>query len=521
MRITWSEYGERVRRIAGALAALGVDRGDTVGLLLGSRPEATLVDAAAIHLGAVCVSLYVSAPAATHAYVLTDTDARVLVTETALASGVPALRRACPRLEHVLCVDGEDGAMVRVDAVDPHPGFDFDAHWRAVRPDDPAALLYTSGTTGAPKGVVHTHATSLAIVSAFAAGLPRTSEPVSRVAFIPLGHAGERHAGHYRAMCCGSTATFCADPAQLPDVLRETRPTFLLAPPGVWERLAGAVESDEPPALRRALARVRALRAGEVVTAPAAADVRRLTELRARAGLDRLTQAAITGAPPGEPLLELLHALGVPLVEVYALSETLVTMTGPGPADIDTKGTPVAATTVRLAGDGEVLVRSASATPGYHRRPAQTAALIDPDGWLHTGDLGEIDARGRLRVLGRRDERMISTHGHNIDPAPIEAAIKAESSLIAHVCAIGDRRPYVVALITLHRPDGGPDVSRPIDDAVRRANEKLTGPARVRRHLVLADVWTPGSDELTPTHKLRRSAIHTRHADQIAALYDD
>ena len=218
-------------------------------------------------------------------------------------------------------------------------------------------------------------------------------------------------------------------------MLRETRPTFLLAPPGVWERLAGAVESDEPPALRRALARVRALRAGEVVTAPAAADVRRLTELRARAGLDRLTQAAITGAPPGEPLLE-------PSCTRSASRWWRSTPSArrwspcyrPRPGRHRHRGRPpVAATTVRLAGDREVLVRSASATPGYHRRPAQTAALIDPDGWLHTGDLGEIDARGRLRVLGRRDERMISTHGHNIDPAPIEAAIKAESSLIAHV----------------------------------------------------------------------------------------
>jgi long-subunit acyl-CoA synthetase (AMP-forming) len=464
--------------------------------------------------------LYVSAPSATHAYVLTDTDAHVLVTETALAAGVPALRRACPRLEQVLCVDGDGEALARLHAVEPEAGFDFDAHWRAVRPEDPAALLYTSGTTGAPKGVVHTHANSLALLAAFGAGLPRSSEPVSRVAFITFGHAGERYAGHYRAMICGSTATFCPDPAQLPDVVREARPTFLLAPPGVWERLAGTAASGEPPALRRTLARVRALRAGEPVTAPAPADARRLTKLRARAGLDRLTQAVITGAPPAEPLLEVLHALGVPLVEMYALSETLVSMTGPGPADIGTKGTPLAGTTVRLAGDGEVLVRSASSTPGYHRRPAQTAALIDPDGWLHTGDVGEIDARGRLRVLGRRDERMINTLGHNIDPAPIEAAVKAESPLVAHVCAIGDRRPHVVALITLHRPPSDPDVFATIDDAVRRANEKLTGPARVCRHFVLTDVWTPGGGELTPTLKLRRGAVHTRYAEQIAVLYD-
>ena len=484
VRITWGEYGARVRRLAGALAALGVGRGDAVGLLLGSRPEAALVDAAAIHLGAVCVSLYAAAPVATHAYVLTDTEARVLVTETAFAHEVPALRRACPLLEQVLSVAGDGAGTVPLDAVDPAADFHFDAHWRAVSPEHPAALLYTSGTTGAPKGVVHTHGTSVAIMPVLEAGLPPTQEPVTRVAFIPFGHAGERYAGHYRGMCCGATATYCADPARLPEVLREARPTFLLGPPGMWEQLAGVGSAVE-------------------------------------AGLDRLTQAVVTGASPGVPLLERLHALGVPLVELYALSEALCTMTRPGAADIGTSGVPLPGTTVRLAPDGEVLVRSVTATRGYYRRPAQTAALIDADGWLHTGDVGEIDEEARLRVLGRRDERMINALGHNIDPGPIETAVKAECPLIAQVCAIGDLRPYVVALVTLEGPADDPAALGAVDQAIRRANRKLTGPARIRRHLVLPDAWRPGGDELTPTMKLRRSAIHARYATQIAALYDN
>jgi long-chain acyl-CoA synthetase len=478
VRITWGEYGERVRRLAGALAALGVGRGDAVGLLLGSRPEAALVDAAAIHLGGVCVALYVAAPTATHAYVLADTDARVLVTEHAFAGAVPTLHRNCPDLEHVLYVDAEPA----LDAVKPPAGYDFAAAWRAVAPVDPAALLYTSGTTGAPKGVVHTHRNSVALVAAFSAGLPPTTEPVTRVAFIPFGHAGERYAGHYRAMLCGSTATFCADPAQVPEVLREARPTYLLAPPGVWERLAAAGSASE-------------------------------------AGLERLTQAVVTGAPPGVPMVRRLQDLGLPLVELYALSEVLCTMTRPGPGDLGTCGVPLPGTTVRLADDGEVLVRSVSATRGYHRRPAQTAALIDIDGWVHTGDVGEIDA-GRLRLLGRRDERMVSALGHNLDPAPIEAAVKAECPLVAHVCAIGDRRPHVVALVTVNGDRDDPATLAAVEDAIGVANAKLSGPARIRRHAVLSVAWTPGGDELTPTMKLRRRAIAARYAGQIEALYD-
>jgi long-chain acyl-CoA synthetase len=465
VRVTWAGYAERVRAAAGALAALGVGPGDTVGLLLTSRPDVAWVDAAAVHLGAACVSLYLAAPPATQAYVLEDTRARVLVTEAALAGRVPGLRRACPRLEHVLSVDEDMPA--------PPPGFDFDEAWRSVSPDDTAVLLYTSGTTGAPKGVVHTHANVLRVFAALGAALP-APEPLDQVAFIPFAHAGERCMGHYRAMIEGATTTFCPDPAQLGPVLAEARPTFLFAPPGVWERVGGAP------------------------------------------GLDRLQQAVVCGAPASRELLDSLVARGLPVIDMYASTELTPVTATRSRDDLGTVGTPLPGVSVRIGADGEVQVKTLTVTPGYLRRPEQTAALLGADGWAHTGDGGEIDEQGRLVLRGRIDERMINVFGHNLEPDPIEAAIKAESPELGHVCVFGDRRPYVVALMTV----GSADAAE-VSAAIERANARLPEPARIRRHVVLDDVWSPGGEELTPTMKLRRHAIAGRYADEIERLYSD
>jgi long-subunit acyl-CoA synthetase (AMP-forming) len=210
--------------------------------------------------------------------------------------------------------------------------------------------------------------------------------------------------------------------------------------------------------------------------------------------------------------------LGVPFFELYAATEVPpITTSRPVREDIGTVGRPLPGVELRLADDGEILVRHPGRPPGYHRRPAQTAALLDADGWARTGDLGSLDAAGRLRLGGRRDERFANAFGHNIDPARIEAGLRAESPLIAQACVIGDRRPHLVALLTLapgaDRDDGA------VAAAVARANAKLPEPGRIRRFRVLEDTLEPGGDELTPTLKLRRSAIHSRYADAIEALY--
>ena len=220
--------------------------------------------------------------------------------------------------------------------------------------------------------------------------------------------------GHYRGMICAATTTFCADPASLPTVIRDARPSYLFGPPAVWQGVAAAaaagIDDETRTALARSLESVRATRRGESPAPLAPGERALLAGLRARAGLDRLAQPFVSAAPPPPQLLEALHALELPVREVYALSELPpITMTDADPLDIGSVGRPLPGVQVRLGEDGEVLVRHPAASSGYHARPAQTAALFDADGWAHTGDLGSFDERGRLALRGRRDERIISS----------------------------------------------------------------------------------------------------------------
>ena len=235
--------------------------------------------------------------------------------------------------------------------------------------------------------------------------------------------------------------------------------------------------------------------------------------MRARLGLDRVDQPFVSAAQSAPAMLQDIHALGVPLMNTYALTELpLNTITRPHPGDIGTAGHPLPGVEVRLGGDGEVLVRHHARSAGYHRRPAQTAAMFDAEGWAHTGDVGLFDAQGRLVLDGRRDERFATAYGTNIDPVRIETALRAECPSIAQACVVGDGRPYLVALITIEGDLAATAAG------VERVNAQLPETGRVRRYVVLEDTWAPGGDELTPTLKLRRNAAQARYADHIEAL---
>ena len=410
-----------------------------------------------------------------------DAGARVLVTERALADRAAGLRRACEALEHVVGVDGSAPGVTALEDVAAEPAIAFEATWAAIRPDDVLTLMYTSGTTGAPKGAAYTHGAMAQVGACLDASLPPLDD-VRGVAFIPFAHAGQRAAGHYFGMVRASTTTFCADPMLLPAVVAEARPTSLLAPPGLWARLAAGL-----------------------------ADGATL----ARLGLDRLVQPIVTGAPSPPGLLERLHSVGVPVMNMYALTEVPpVAITTTDPADIGTAGAPLRGVEVRLADDGEILVRHPGASSGYHGRPAQSAALFDPDGWAHTGDLGRVDDKGRLTITGRRDEQIVTSLGTNIDPVAVEQAVILECPQIAHACVIGHGREHLVALINVPEAEDAT-----VAAAVERVNERLPETGRIRRFCVLREPWRPGGGEMTPTMKLRRKAIHSRYADEIAAMY--
>jgi long-subunit acyl-CoA synthetase (AMP-forming) len=527
--ITWREYAERVRELAAGLAGLGVKRGDNVALMLTNRPEFHLVDIAAMHLGAVSFSVYNTSSPEQIEYLLGDAANRVLVTEAAFLDRVQAAQPRCPALEHVVVIDALDELAAGGD-----PDFDFDAAWRAVSPDDLVTLIYTSGTTGPPKGVQLTHANVMAQWRAIHAVMPRPAGGRG-VSYLPAAHVADRVITHYAAVIYGGQLTDCPDPREVIAHLPDVRPTLWGAVPRIWEKLKAALEAGMDDATRAA---VDAALEGRATPA----DEQVLGRLREGLGLDAAEHHIVGAAPTPPDVLEFFHALGMNVCELWGMSETCGVATL-NPADrvrIGTVGPPLPTVELRLAEDGEVLLRGPMCTSGYRNMPEKTAELLDADGWLRTGDIGELDAEGYLRIVDRKKELIINAAGKNMSPANIESALKSASPLIGQACVIGDRRPYNVALLVLD-PDAlsafaarhdldaealgslgaAETLISAMADAVGHANERLSRVEQIKKFKILDEDWLPGGDELTPTMKLKRKPIAEKYADEIEALYFD
>jgi long-subunit acyl-CoA synthetase (AMP-forming) len=556
---TWGEYAERVRAVAGGLAALGVQRGDTVGIMLANRPEFHFADTGALHLGATPFSVYNTLTPEQIQHLVADAGSRAVFTEQAFLESVLAVREAVDALVHVVVVDGDPAegtiSLAELEAMGQE-GFDFEAAWRAVEPDDLATLIYTSGTTGPPKGVQLTHANVMAAFNSFDAVL-RLGSDSRLVSWLPMAHIAERNATHYAPIAFGAGVTCCPDPRQVVAYLTEVRPHWFFAVPRVWEKLKAALEigiaADPDPERQQAVEwalevgrqRVEIEQSGGEVPADLAAEHARaeeqvLAELRQRVGLDQLLIANVGAAPTPRETIEFFLAMGVPLAELWGLSETtgVGSCNLPGAIRLGTVGPAAPGVELKLAEDGEVLMRGGTVMAGYRNDPEKTAEAIDSEGWLHTGDVGEFDADGYLRIIDRKKELIINAAGKNMSPANIEAKIKAASPLIGQVCAVGDNRPYNVALIVLdtdvapafaqqHGIEAGsladlagePAISAEIEAAVERGNAGLSRVEQVKRFELLAAEWTPGGDELTPTMKLKRRPIERKYEAEIEGLY--
>jgi long-chain acyl-CoA synthetase len=527
--ITWAEYDDKVRRTAAGLAGLGLGQGDALGLMLTNRPEFHWFDAAALHLGATPFSVYNTYTAEQVEYQVQDSGTKIVITEQAFADRIRGV-------EHVIVVD--DGGEVESHARDD---FDFEAAWRAVQPDDVLTLIYTSGTTGPPKGVQLTHANLTAGINGFdqVIAFPDDGRVVS---WLPMAHIAERACSHYLPMFLGFTTTCCPDPRQVVAYLPEVRPTWFFAVPRVWEKLKAAIEAgvaaEQDAAKKQAtewalgvgLKKVRAEQAGEEVPEQVAqehakADELVLSKVRARLGLDQVESVNVGAAPTPREVIEFFHAIGVPLAELWGMSETsgYGACNPPEKIKIGTVGPPAPGAEIRLADDGEVLIRGPFVMPGYRNQAEQTREAIDAEGWLHTGDVGELDEDGYLKIVDRKKELIINAGGKNMSPANIEAKVKASSPLIGQAIAIGDGKPYNVALITLD-PDVRPSfpedrIEAEVQRGVEAANEQLARVEQIKKYKVLDEEWQPGGDELTPTMKLKRKPIHEKYAEEIEALY--
>jgi long-chain acyl-CoA synthetase len=566
--LTWSETRTRALETAAGFAALGLDPGDVVALMMPNRSEHVLADLGAVHAGGVPTTVYATLAADQVAFVAGHCEARYAVLDGAdqLARWQPVLDRL-PHLRKIIvvdaaaCPDGDDrylswdtfsalgrGAL----ASDPAA---IDRRWQAVKPEDTVTLLYTSGTTGDPKGVLITHS----MVLHEAAMVQRSSvlpDHPSGVSYLPFAHIADRVLSYYLPVRLAAHVHFCPDPAQLTTVLAEVRPHSFFGVPRVWEKIMAGVQAvlsaEQDPAKKAAVAEAldagRAYVAGqefgntltpEVTAAFEAADAAVLTPMRALLGLDRVLQASSAAAPLPVEVARFFAGLGLKIFDAYGMTETTGAITAnlAHSFKLGTVGRPFDGVELALAEDGEILVRGATCTPGYLNRPEATADLIDADGWVHTGDVGRLDEDGFLTVVDRKKELIITAGGENIAPSLIENHLK-EHPLVGQALAFGDRRPYVVALITL---DGEvapvwaaahgiettdlaalaeqPLVLEEVAKAVEDANARLARVQQVKRWRLLPAEWTAESEELTPTLKLRRRVVHGKYAEALDALY--
>jgi long-subunit acyl-CoA synthetase (AMP-forming) len=556
--ISWREYGERVEGLAGALAALGIGRGDTVALLLTNRPETHVIDMACVHLGAVPFNLYATSSPEQLEYLIGHAESKLAITEAGFSGQLSQVIDRIDDLEHVFVLDERAAGMRPFEelvATPPPEDFDFEAAWQAVGADDLITLIYTSGTTGPPKGVELTHENLLGTLRGYHAIHPYTVRG-RLMSYLPMAHLADRMSAHYPAIVSGASVTSVADPRDAGAALLEVRPTNWIGVPRVWEKMKAALEArfaaedDErrtmiEAALEAGIRRARLEMSGDPVPAELQAacdraDAQLFAPLRAALGLNEARTVFSGAAPISGDVLEFFGALGLPIFEIWGQTETSAAGTANrrGAMRVGTVGHALPGTEVRLAEDGELLFRGPGAMRGYRKDPEKTAEALDADGWIHTGDVGEVDADGFIRIVDRKKELIINSTGKNMSPANIENALKSACPLIGSAVAIGDRRPYITALLVLD-PDAAGAFAREhgiqgdavddlaaddqvlaaVEEGVKRANERLSRVEQIKRFKLLGAEWAPGGDELTPTMKLKRKVICEKYADAIDELY--
>jgi long-chain acyl-CoA synthetase len=560
--MSWREYGLEVDEVAAALVELGLQPGERVGILSGNRVEWHVADMAVMSTGAVTVPVYQTSSSSQVAYVLGHSNARFCFVENLAQLAKLLLRRGdLPEVERIFLFDHGDGLDdpfidtldhvreigVRALAVSP----EVVAERRvAIQPEQLATLVYTSGTTGPPKGTMISHDNIMAMLQSVTSVVP--VGPDDRfLSFLPLSHIAERVVSHFGQILSGGETWFAQSLASVPDDLRACRPTIFFAVPRVWEKFQEAVVgqiAEAPKPLQQAFDRYLVLGQHRVDPDGAPSTRDRLEHalldqtlgrrLRSKMGLDHARVLVSAAAPIHVDLLRWFAALGLHIGEAYGQTEgTGVTSVSP-PDDIriGTVGRPAPGVRVRIADDGEILVKGDNVAIGYLDDEQATAELIDDEGWMHTGDLGALDEDGFLSITGRKKDLIINAAGKNIAPQEIETALRYEP-LISQAVVVGDQRPYLVALLTLdvdkvaewataHGKLGGPEALRNDPDlleevqrSVDRVNAKHSRVEGIKRWQLLPHDLSVDEGELTPTLKVKRQVVTDRFAELVDQLY--
>ncbi len=536
--MSWPEAAERVDVLAHGLLAGGLRRGDSVAVLARTRLEWVLLDWAAMSIGAVVVGLYPTSSAKECAYILGHSEAGLAFAEDEeQLAKLASVREQLPALREIVRLDElaafEAGGRTHRAA---HPDA-VDAAAAEIAEEDVGTLIYTSGTTGPPKGCMLTHKNLVTAAVRVESRLQDDSDVV--LLFLPLAHSFGRLA-HQAAAFHGSTLAFCAEAARVPEALASVRPTILPAVPRVYEKIHANVlgEIDREGGAKRAIGlwaigvggrASRLRREGKPVPALLRLEERlaeRLVFSKVKQRLGGKLRVGVSGAAPlGLDVLEFFHSLGMLVIEGYGLTETSSSATVNDPDDFrfGTVGRAVEGCEIMLDTDGEILIRSDTVFTGYFKEPEATALAFTEDGWFRTGDVGEVDADGFVKITDRKKDLIITAGGKNIAPQNIENALKA-SRFISQALVVGDRRPYVTALITLDWDEvnaTGRDPQALVQELVEAVNRDRVRVEQIKRFAILPRDFTQEDGELTPTLKLRRRVVHDHFAEEIERLYGD
>ncbi|WP_340683675.1 AMP-dependent synthetase/ligase [Amycolatopsis coloradensis] len=565
--LNWAEFRTAIAEVSRGLAGLGLGVRDRMLIMAPSSPDHLIADLAAAHLGAIPCTAYATLSPEQIGFVARHSAAGVVV-----LAGADELGRwsqvldDLPALRHVVLLDASvvpkddkrflsfaelRAAGAEAHAADPQA---FETAWSAITPDDPLSMIYTSGTTGDPKGVVLSHRN--AIYQAVAVQkLHDSPMHATNIAYLPLAHIAERELSIYMPIVWAGHVHTVADPTGVVGALGQVHPKSFFGVPRVWEKmvaglknLLGSLPEDKRNGLIAAnelLQQGYKLRSDgkelppELAEKIARTDAAALAPVRAMLGLDQIEVASSGAAALPVEILYFIAGLGVEIQEVWGLSETTgaVTSNTPSAFKAGSVGRPLEGIEVKVAEDGELLVRGAIVFLGYLQADGTIKPDVDADGWLATGDIGTIDERGFVTITDRKKELIITSSGKNIAPTKIEGLLK-EHPLIGQAVAIGEKRPYVTALIVIDdeiapgwatangiQPAEGEsladnaEVRAEIEKAVEAANARLARIEQIKRYHVIPKAWTPESGEVTPTLKLKRRIINDRYAPTIADLY--
>ena len=564
--LSWNYVGDTVRNLALGLIALGLEPGEKISLLSENRPKWAFTDLATLAAGGIDVTIYATNTPAQVQYIIDNSDSRfVAVSNNNQLQKVLEMSDKLPQLEHIIIFDPIDGITDKDPRVksflevsnrgrDYEKQDEFDLRLKTAGRDDVATLIYTSGTTGDPKGVQLTHGNLLSNCEALKKIVPMGRKD-SCLSFLPLSHSFERTVGYYSMIHIGATIYYAESIDALMQNIGEVNPTVMVSVPRIYEKMhARVLESAEAGGAFKKKLFDWALEVGREVSA---AKVRRerpsiplqlqysvanklvFGKLQERLG-GRLRFFASGGAPLAQEIAEFFHAAGILILEGYGLTETSPVITVNTPTDyrFGTVGRPVPGVEVKIAEDGEILCRGPNIMVGYYKKDADTAEALK-DGWFHTGDIGEFDRDGFLRITDRKKDLIVTAGGKNIAPQNIENLLKIEK-YIEQVNVVGDRRKYLVAVIVPNFDDlkafakknkiryddlsdlvENDTVYQLIDQAVKRVNNKLAKFETIKKFIISDIEFTQENTMLTPTLKVKRKVVNKHFAENIDRLYEE